>query len=78
MSAKNPYTIYLEPEQWHRLEETADRLGWDSVGDYVVALLDMDTSPEAEEERQQLLDDLREGYRESLAGDVAPLSINTK
>jgi predicted transcriptional regulator len=67
-------TIHVTPEERQQIEELAHEHGYDSTEAYLLALVNSDAQTTAEDEKQPILDDIRQGLREIKAGLGRPIS----
>jgi len=72
MTDKVVLTIDLTPEDRQRIEELAQRRGYNAASDYLLALVELDE--EEFDEKQILLDDLRQSIHEAMTGQTVPAS----
>jgi hypothetical protein len=71
MSDKVTLTIDLTPEEHQRIELLAQEHGYDTLGEYLLSLVEDDDD---EPNKAQLLEELREGMQAAIKGETIPAS----
>ncbi len=72
MVDKVAMTIHVTLEERQQIEEMARERGYEDTEAYVLALIHSDTA--ISDEKEQILDDIRQGLREIKAGLGRPIS----
>ena len=72
MADKVVLMIDLTLEDRQRIEELAQRRGYSAASDYLLALVELDE--EEFDEKEALLDDLRQSIHEAMTGQTIPAS----
>lgn len=73
MTDKVVLTIDLTPEDRQRIEELAQKRGYNAASDYLLALVEADELLANDDDEIDIRAELKEGLRQALEGETVPL-----
>jgi hypothetical protein len=74
MSDKIALTIDVTPEEHQRITDLAHQHGFDSPGEYLLSLVDVVEPEDDEETKEQVLEEIRQGWQAAMRGETIPAS----